>query len=240
MSNFKIFLTCLISLIIMGSLVVFFNFVVNKKDKTEIDTEKMVDVKDANNVGVIDGKLGDDLKITQGYLLSYTVRKSSIWYESSGYVKTIKLKKTLCTIQVEDKQKNVLTLTISQDKCNVAKGDFVNFVGTIDISEGILELAKISKNEIDYSNVEKIELDKLIENIKMIQKNIFIISGYMVTDNDKYKLFDSKDDSIKNSSAGNYFLINWKSEFLYTGNKNVTLSCNLAGTYELKSCELIK
>ena len=49
--------------------------------------QEFVDVSDANNVDVIDKKLGNEIKITSGYLLSYAIKKSSIWYESKGYVK---------------------------------------------------------------------------------------------------------------------------------------------------------
>lgn len=242
MSKFKIFIICLISIIIMIGGVLFFNHIIDK-DKNKKEEEKtVIDVSDANNVSIIDGKLGSETKITQGYLLNYTVRKSGIWYESSGYVKAKKIKNSLCYIEVsEDKNSTLkLTLTIDKDKCNVNKGDIVNFVGTIDINEGILELSKISKEEIGYSNVENIKLDDLIKNIELIRENVFVINGYMITDEDEYKLFDSKEAYEKNSSAGNYFLINWKEIFMYTGNQTVTIKCNLLSTYELKNCELIK
>ena len=154
----------------------------------------------------------------------------------------LKCKDNECKITVTNdvKSGNNLILTIVQNKCNVKKGEYVNFVGTIDIETSSIELAKLSKDEIEYSNVIKIELDDLINNINLIRSNIFVINGYMVTDGDKYKLFDSKDSYLNNESAGNYFLINWKEKFNYTGNQAVTLQCNLLGSYKLNNCELKK
>ena len=69
--------------------------------------------------------------------------------------------------------------------------------------------------------------------------NIFVIDGYMITDKDRYKLFESKTDYEEDSSVGTYFTIGWKDKFEFTGNANVTLECKINGTYKLKDCVLV-
>ena len=62
----------------------------------------------------------------------------------------------------------------------------------------------------------------------------------MFTDNNQYKLYDSKEKYKKDKSSGSYFLIDWKDKFNYTGNTRVTLKCLIDDTYKLKNCEMVK
>ena len=67
----------------------------------------------------------------------------------------------------------------------------------------------------------------IIEHVDNVRNTDFLVQGYMVTDNDEYKLFDSKSKYQSNSDAGSYFLLSMDESFNYTGNANVTLSCNI-------------
>ena len=160
---------------------------------------------------------------------------------SSAIVSKIKLDGTDAFITLtNDDKTHKLIAEISSDKVNVKKGDSINFVGTIDLETGNIELAKISKDTINYKNVKKMEFTKLVDNIKKVKDNIFVISGYMITDGDRYKLFESKTSYKDNNNVGEYFTISWDKEFNYTGNANVTLECKLNGTYKLKECSLVE
>ena len=77
-------------------------------------------------------------------------------------------------------------------------------------------------------------------NMVNINKTYFLIYGYLVTDGDKYKLYDSKDAYNKNPEAGEYFLISWNGEFPYTGNQDVNIRCRLEDTYKIKECTYVK
>jgi len=234
----KVVIISIIAIIIMLLSVFFWNHI-SKKQKTDEDTtNNTVDVSDADNVDIIDNKLGEDLQITQSYLLNYTRRKSTIWYMSEGSISSVSKDNKYSTIIIKDDDGNSLVTSIANDKCNVKKNDHVYFVGTIDLASSSLELSKISLDKIDYKNVTEITLKDLVNNIKLVKDNYFIISGYMVTDGTKYKLFDSKNSYSKDSSAGSYFLISWKDEFNYTGNKGVTIKCKLEDTYKLNECIL--
>ena len=214
----------------------------NDKDK-DLDNEELpiVDVSDVNNVDVVEARLDYKMKISQSYLLTYTTNKSGIWYMSSAIVSKIKLDGTDAFITLtNDDKTHKLIAEISSDKVNVKKGDSINFVGTIDLETGNIELAKISKDTINYKNVKKMEFTKLVDNIKKVKDNIFVISGYMITDGDRYKLFESKTSYKENNNVGEYFTISWDKEFNYTGNANVTLECKLNGTYKLKECSLVE
>lgn len=129
---------------------------------------------------------------------------------------------------------------IQADKCIVKKGDIVNFVGTIDLETGSIELSRVSLEEIDYKSVTGIEINELIDNIKAVKNNYFVVSGYMVTDSDKYKLFESKSSYLKDKNVGTYFYLNWKDKFNYTGNQEVKVKCKILDTYKLNYCELME
>lgn len=225
--------------------VILFNYISDKQyNKTNNKTEEKNNeptsnvLNDVNNVPTIDAKLGSDIRITQSYLKNYIVKKQGVWYMSYGYVKSIKKNNDICTIQIsEDKNsKNILTATISNDKCKIKTKTSVHFVGTIDIETGYLELSKISLEEIDYTSVTELSINELIENIKLVRNNNFIVSGYLVTKEDKYYLYDNKNDYT--IELDNYFVINWKDEFNYTGNQNVLLTCNILNSYTLSNCVL--
>ena len=219
-----------------------FYFVIYLGDKeVEEKTNQGFDLSDVNNVDAVESRLDYKMKISQGYLLTYTTNKSGIWYMSSAIVSKIKLDGTDAFITLtNDDKTHKLIAEISSDKVNVKKGDSINFVGTIDLETGNIELAKISKDTINYKNVKKMEFTKLADNIKKVKDNIFVISGYMITDGDRYKLFESKTSYKENNNVGEYFTISWDKEFNYTGNANVTLECKLNGTYKLKECSLVE
>lgn len=208
------------------------------------DSEKPIpniDVSDVNNIEAVESRLEYKMKITQGYLLTYTTNKSGIWYMSSAIVSNIKYDGTTAYITVTNKEKtHSKVLEIESNKVNVKKGDTINFVGTVDLETGNLELAKLSKDTINYSNVTEMEFTKLVDNIKLVKNNVFVITGYMITDKDRYKLFESKTDYDEDPSVGKYFTITWKDKFNYTGNAQVTLECKINGTYKLKECSLVE
>lgn len=210
----------------------------NNKVQEEVKEPTLVDVDDANNVPIIDAKLGSDIKITQSYLMNYIIKKQGIWYMSYGYVKNIKKTNNTCTMQIsEDKNsKNILTATISIDKCKIKVNSYVYFVGTIDIQNGYLDLSKIALDKIDYTSVTELSISDLINNIELVRNNKFIVSGFLVTKDNEYLLYDSKNDYTIELS--NYFVINWKDEFNYTGNQSVVLTCNIGNSYTLNNCFL--
>ena len=80
--------TILISIILLILICIIVLFVIknvnNEKDIiNELDNlENIGDVEDANNVPTIDAKLGNDIRITQSYLLNYIIKKVGIWYMS--------------------------------------------------------------------------------------------------------------------------------------------------------------
>ena len=238
----KLSLVIIFSIIFMIGSVIFFNYVVKKdkerkENKNEVKETQKVDLSDASNVPTIDAKLGDDIVITQEYLMRYVTKKKSIWYQSSGYVQNISKKNGTTTITISDtlKGKENINLLIDSDKCSVKKGEFVYFVGTIELGTSNINLAKISNQEFSYSNATKILVSELIKNIKLLNNNIFVISGFLVTDNNNYKLYESK-ESYTNDDR--YFLIKWKNTFNYTGNQKVYLTCKIDKDYSLKDCLL--
>jgi hypothetical protein len=239
MEKFKGFLVILI-LLVVGFGIWFF-FIKEDKDVSEFDSNPDYDMSDVTNVPVIDRKLGNDIEITQSYLMTYTVHKAGIWYMSEGYVSNVKVsnQSIIYTISNEDNSKSVMG-TIVNDGTKYNKGDKVYFVGTINLSNGMLNLSTISNDVIDYSSPVERELNEFIDHIDNVRNTNFIIDGYMVTDNDEYKLFDSKSDYLDNSEAGNYFLLSMDESFNYTGNANVTLKCNINGTYNLRNCSLVQ
>ena len=219
-----------------------FYFVIYLGDKdVEEKTNQGFDLSDVNNVDAVESRLDYKMKISQGYLLTYTTNKSGIWYMSSAIVSKVKLDGTDAYITLTNKDKtHKLVAEISSNKVNIKNGDTINFVGTIDLETGNIELAKISKDAINYNNVTEMEFTKLVDNIKNVKGNIFVISGYMITDGERYKLFESKTAYKENNNVGEYFTISWDKEFNYTGNANVTLECKLNGTYKLKECSLVE
>ena len=84
------------------------------------------------------------------------------------------------------------------------------------------------------------ELDELINHINVIKSNYFIVKGYMVTEGDTYKLYDSKEDYKSEETQSIPFELKWKNEFNLTGNANVTVKCLIGSTYILKDCILEK
>lgn len=232
----------IIIIILLIGTVFLWNFIVDKQKENNAKKEEEINVLDVNNVPNVDAKLnGEDYKITQLYLLSYAKHKSGIWYMSSGYVSKISINETEATIILkEDKNSKVsITATIEASKVNVKVGDTVNFVGTVDIKSGEVHLAKISLDTINYASVTEITLADLYNNIKLVKETYFVVSGYMITEGERYKLFDSKDSYTEDNSVGQYFLIEWE-KVLYTGNQKVTLRCNLKDTYILGNCTLVQ
>ena len=242
MEKFKLLIFCVVALIVMIVMVFVFNTIVKEDQDILSKVEKITsDIGDYNNVSTIDAKLGtEDIKVTQSYLLNYTIKKGGTWYMSSGVIKSIKKNNDVCLIIVNSENDSNLTLSIDKEKCSVNKNDIVNFVGTIDIETGNLLLSKISLDSINYSSATTLSLDELINNINLVRSSYFVINGYMVTDNEEYKLYDSKDAYSNDSSVGNYFLLDWNGEFGYTGNSDVTVRCNILDTFKLHNCELVE
>ena len=237
-----VFIIISLALLIMLLGVLFWNKVINyqSRDNQETTSSSSVNVSDANNVESVESKLGQPMKITQSYLIRYTTKKSGIWYMSSAVVKSVSIKNDTAIIKlISEDKKDTIVGTIDSDKATVKNGDLVNFVGTIDFDLGGINLTKISKDTINYINVTKMEFGDLVNNINAIVNNQFIISGYMVTDGDKYKLFESKNSYNINDSVGSYFVLEWKEEFGYTGTSSVIVQCYIGDTYRLKDCELL-
>lgn len=228
--------------IIMLFGVLFWNYVSHEqaeaKKKAEKDTETMNSVE-ANNVAIIDGKLGSDIRITQDYLIKYTRKKSGIWYLSNAKVKNIKEDGSNLVFILSNGE-NDLIANISGERSNVQVNDDVYFVGTVDLSDGSIDLAKVSTEEINYSSAVKVNFNDLVNNISLLKSNHFLVSGYLVTDHEQYKLFDSKESYGKDASVGTYFTINWKEDFNFTGNQDILVDCIIKDTYKLGECVYIE
>lgn len=244
MQFFKKYKNEIIFFLILGTALIIAGIIitVSKNNKVEEDNPNIeVDLTDVNNVEAVESRLDYKMKISQGYLLTYTTNKSGIWYMSSALVDKVKVDGTLAYVTLTNESKSHKLVTeIATNKVNVKSGDTVYFVGTVDLETGNIELAKLSKDIINYSNVTEMEFTKLVDNIKLVKDNVFVISGYMITDKDRYKLFESKVEYEEDSSVGRYFTITWKDKFNMTGNANVTLECKLNGTYKLKECILVE
>jgi len=197
------------------------------------------DYSDVTNVPVIDKKLGNDVKITQSYLMKYTINKNGVWYMSKGKISNIKVTDKSIIYTFSDGNNTILGSIVKTDGI-YEKGSEVYFVGTINLGNGIMNLSTISTDEINYSSPVKIELSDLIKHVNDVRDTDFLIQGYMVTDEKEYKLYDSKKAYQKNDKAGNYFLLSMDKSFNYTGNANVTLKCNINGTYNLRNCSLVQ
>lgn len=240
LEKYKALIIFIILLILMLAGVLVWNKIIKVEDKDN-HKQEYVDVSDANNVDNIDEQLGTDIRITAGYLLNYTTKKSGTWYMSKAHIISIKNNKDTSTIKLssDSESSNYITATIDNLSSKIKKGQDVYFVGSIDLSNNHLKLTTISQEPINYKNVTEIDFNKLYENITNLSNTTFTISGYMITDNDEFKLFESKTTYQNNNTSGNYFLINWQDEFNLTGNDNVKLNCSLAGSYKLKNCILI-
>lgn len=243
LKKYRVAIIVIVSLIIMFLGVLFWNKIVSlqKEDKETTQTSKPVDVSDVSNISSVEEKLGQPMKITQNYLLRYTTSKSGTWYMSKASIKKITIKKdeAIITLVSED-NKYSLVGTIAKDKIDLKKGDVVNFVGNVDFVSGGLSLTKITKDSINYVDVNVIEFEALADTLAKVLKNQFVISGYMVTDGNKYKLFESKTAYNKTDKVGTYFNLIWKDDFSFTGNSNVTVQCYIGDTYKLKDCTLLE
>lgn len=241
--KYKVAIISIVALIIMLLGVLVWNKIVDlqKEDKETTNVTEQIDVSDVDNIINVESKLGQPMKITQSYLLKYTTAKSGVWYMSTATVKKISTKndEAIITLVSEDNEYS-LNGTIAKDKVDVKKGDVVNFVGTVDFVTGGIDLTKISKDKINYVDVNVIDFSALVDDIGKILKNQFVISGYKVTDGNKYKLFESKTAYNKTDKVGTYFTLEWKDEFSYTGNSDVTVQCYIGDTYKLRDCELME
>ena len=219
--------------IIVGIGLIFF---LNSNDELE-DVPIDNDYSDVSNVSVIDAKLGSDIKITQSYLMKYTINKTGVWYMSYGSISKIKVTDKSIEYTFTDGN-NSIKGSIAKSNGIYEKGSKVYFVGTINLGDGSINLSTVSDEKINYSTPVEMELSEFIEHINNVRNTNFLIQGYMVTDEEEYKLFDSKSKYQSNSEAGNYFLLSMDKSFNYTGNANVTLRCNIDGTYKLRNCKL--
>lgn len=233
MDKLKGIIVIFVAAIIVGIGLVF--FLNSNIDLEEVPTDN--DYSDVSNVPVIDGKLGSDIKITQSYLMKYTINKTGVWYMSYGTVSKIKVTDKSVEYTFSDGD-NSIKGSIAKSDGVYEKGSKVYFVGTINLSNGSINLSTVSKEKPGYSTPLEMELSDFIEHVNEVRNTDFLVQGYMVTDNDEYKLFDSKSKYKSDSSAGNYFLLSMDKSFNYTGNANVTLRCNIDGTYKLRNCKL--
>ena len=227
----------LIIVIVVGAGIV----ISHKKEKEATLNNTEIKIEDVDNVSLVDEKLKEgDYRVTQAYLLNYTRRKGSVWYRSKGIVTKIKYDdlNAIVTITSEDNKSKKVVANIDKDNINVKEKDHVYFVGTIDLRDGAINLAKISKEEIDYNNVVDMTLAELEDNIYYLKNTYVIVSGYMITVGDKYKLYSSKTEYKKDEEASNYFLIEWQDEFNYTGTSDVLLRCFIGDRFKLIGCEL--
>ncbi len=212
-----------------------------QNEKSNKPVSEPIDVSDVSNVEQVESKLGQPMKITQKYLLKYTTNKSGIWYMSSAKVNKISnVGEDSFITFISDDGKYKLVGSIAKDKVDFKKGDFVNFVGTIDFVNHGINLTTISKDKIDFKDVENIEFEELTKNIEAVLNNQFVINGYMVTDNEKYKIYENKTAYKNNNKVGTYFTLEWKDSFNLTGNALVTVQCYIGDTYVLKDCELLQ
>lgn len=234
MSKFKVFVTCVISLCIMLLLVLFFNYVSDKQAKDKASTN---DVTDSFNFDEIDSSLGEEININQVNLNKYIIKKNSIWYMSEGKINKINSNQGITTI-IFNTSSGDLTALVDSTKFDYKVGDYIYFVGSININEGVFTISKISNEPIDYNSCIVLSIDDLCNNINLVVNNYFIVDGYMVTEGTIYKIYDSKDDYLSNKEAG-YFILSWDGEFNYTGNANVSVKCNIGNSYSLKKCILL-
>ena len=234
----------IVSILIIILVVVLGTIVANKKDKElSNDNSNKVDVSDVDNVSIVDEKLKEgDYRVTQSYLLNYTKRKGNVWYSSKGIITSIKYKdnNVLLTITSKNNKKKVINAYISKDSFSFKNKDEVYFVGTIDLKDGDINLSRISKEEIDYNSVVVLSLDDLYDNIYYLKNTYVLVSGYMITVGDKYKLYSSKAEYKKDEEASNYFNIEWSGEFNLTGTQEVLLRCFIGDRYKLIGCEIEK
>lgn len=243
LNKYKIAIISIVALIIMLLGVLVWNKIIieQNKEKEMTPISEPIDVSDVNNISSVEEKFGQPMKITQNYLLKYTTNKSGVWYMSKALVKNISYDgdNAIITFISEDEEYSIKG-TIAKDKVDFKKGDLVNFVGSVEFSNRSLNLSNVSKNDIGYKDVSMINFNDLVISIDKALNNQFIISGYMVTDGSKYKLFESKNSYNKNDSVGNYFTLVWKDDFNYTGNANVTVQCYIGDTYKLINCEMMQ
>lgn len=243
-NNKRVLIICLVSIAVMIGGVFFWNYISKKQvlSNNSINKQENVDIDDVNNIESVEKKLGEDIKITAGYFLNYTIKKSGVWYMSKGIVDRIENNgsKVIIRIKSDKNSDKYLKGTINKDKCKVKVNDSVYFVGTINLEDSSINLTKISVDAINYKNVTEVNIDELIDNINLVKSNYFIVNGYLVTEGDKYLLYDTKNDYLEANNYGNYFTITWKNEFPYTGTQNVSVKCKIQDTYKLNECELVK
>ena len=233
MDKIKGIIVIFVATIIVGIGLIFFLDSNDNTEKVPIDK----DYSDVSNVSVIDGKLGSDIKITQSYLKKYTINKTGVWYMSSGKISNIKVTDQSIIYTFTDGT-NSIKGSIAKSDGVYEKGTYGYFVGTINLSNGDINLSTVRDEVIDYSSPINIELSDLISHVSDVRNTDFLVQGYMITDEEEYKLFDSKSAYKNDNKAGNYFSLSMDKSFNYTGNANVTLRCNIDGTYKLRNCSL--
>lgn len=205
----------------------------SKASKVQSINNETVDFSDVDNTKSVDNKLGEDLKITAGYLNTYIRFKQGTWYKSVGYIQNID---SNCNIVITSSLGSKESIKGSATSCeDLSVGDKVNFVGAVDISDQELNIAKISKEDIDYDSSERVDIEDLISNLNKLFSNYFIIDGYMVTDENRFLLYESKQDYEDKSK--NYFVLNFNN-INVTGNAKVTVRCQIKNSYTLINCEL--
>lgn len=229
-----------IKVLIIFLVVIVFIFIVVflgiNKNKNSNPSHEFIDVSDVNNIEVVEKQLGSDIKITQGYLKQYISNKKKIWYESSAKILSVKKENGYCYYVLGSKD-NKIKASIESKDC-YQYNNKINFVGSVDFKNNGINLAKITKEDINYASSINVPFDDLVTNINLISNTNFIVSGFLVTDGPTYKLFDSKEQYKEDNNSVKYFIIKWASIFNYTGNQKVTIECNIEDTYILNNCQL--
>lgn len=232
-----IFIICFLLFCFMNIFI--FNKIADKQyGEKKLESIQKEEVSDYNNVSIVDAKLGNPYSITTGYLKTYATKKSGIWYQSKALVQSVSVKNNITTIILRQENSQEQKLVANYyEKSDIKKGDFVSFVGTIKFEDSSLHLSKISKDEITYQDVTILPFEDLYENITLLAKQEFVINGFLVTEGNRYLLYDSKEE-YQNRNTGNYFILHFETDFSYTGNQSVKVSCLLENSYTLKNCNL--
>ena len=241
MKKYTVEITFVIVIIIMLFATLFWNYVSKEQAEKRKKDEKAVETLDSvesSNVSIVDAKLGKDFRITQDYLIKYTRKKSSIWYLSSAKIKSIKENEDNLLLILYDNNDELIAY-INKERADVHVDDFVYFVGTIDLRDGSVILAKISTEQINYSNSIGLSFNDLVTNILLLRATHFHVSGYLVKEENIYKLFDSRNSYNEDNSVGTYFTVEFNEE-IDLNNQDVVVDCFVKDTYKLGECSLIE
>lgn len=236
--NKRVFCIFLLFLLFCIFSLFLFNKIADKQyGKKEISETNTNPVLDYNNVTIVDSKLGSPYSITVGYLKNYAKKKSGIWYQSEAFVERIQKSQGITTFTLRDIiDKEIKIQATSSTSFDVKENDIVQFVGTLRLDDFSISLAKISKEEIEYQDATKVSFSDFFTTISLLEKQEFLIHGYLVKEDDSYYLYDSVEDYQTHSNKN--FLVHWEKEISPEDIENKQISCQLQNSYTLKNCKL--